>query len=555
MLQNSTQPLAVLIAFVAVQCFSQSVDQTEFLPVDEAYPTQIALTDDGKVRVSWIMPEGYYLYRHSLGIEGLEGTQVGELVVPEGILKHDEFFGETEVYYKFLEIDAPIESQAGDVVVRVDYQGCADAGLCYPPESRVFRLAVAGISVDSGSGSGPLLASDATTGVSIWLALGSALIAGLILNLMPCVFPVLSLKAVAVIQSSEHQSNLPHAIGYTLGIVGTLVVVAMLLVALRAAGEAIGWGFQLQSPAFVVCMALVFFVLGLNMLGLLEIPGFGVSMSTSNAVSTGFLAVVVATPCTVPFMASAIGYGLMQGGVELVLIMIALGVGLALPYVLVTTVPAIAKLLPKPGAWLGVFKTIMAFPLLLSAVWLVWVLTRQEGDMATVWVLVGAVVLGGLMLLGRSYVRYLRPVWLSMLLVIGGIAWGVASINTPVSAGQQSSFSLAEFDRQVTSQRPVFANVTADWCLTCLVNEQSTLSRASVTEFFDQQGIEYIKVDWTHRDAQVTQLLERFGRVGVPMYVHYPAEGEPHLLPQILTPNLLFAELTHDSQDATIALQ
>ena len=258
---------------------------------------------------------------------------------------------------------------------------------------------------------------------NIFVILGSAFIAGMILNLMPCVFPVLSLKAVGAIEGSHRRSQLIHAFGYTGGIVGTLLLVALLLVVLRSAGESVGWGFQLQSPAFVVCMALLFFILGLNMLGVIEIPGFSTSMGATNAVSTGFLAVIIATPCTVPFMAPAIGYGLMEGGLGLIAIMVVLGLGLALPYVLITTVPALAKRLPKSGPWLGTFKTIMAFPLLLSAVWLLWVLTRQEGATAMALGLVGAVSLLAVMIVARTSGRLLKPAWATMCAVVGVVAW------------------------------------------------------------------------------------------------------------------------------------
>ena len=542
-----------VIVIAGLQVTGQTLSEPEFLPVDEAYPTQASLTEDGRVKASWLMPDGYYLYKHSLKIEGIEGTRVGELIVPEGIEKFDEFFGDTEVFYSFLEISAPIESQAGDVAVDIHYQGCADAGLCYPPEVKTFRFDVLDASlVSSEIGQESLVSSAAVSGANIFVILGSAFIAGMILNLMPCVFPVLSLKAVGAIEGSHRRSQLIHALGYTGGIVGTLLLVALLLVVLRSAGESVGWGFQLQSPAFVVCMALLFFVLGLNMLGVIEIPGFSTSMGSTNAISTGFLAVVVATPCTVPFMAPAIGYGLMEGSWGLVAIMVMLGLGLALPYVLITTVPSLAKRLPKSGPWLGTFKTVMAFPLLLSAVWLLWVLTRQEGAMAMAWALVGAVSLGAVMIVARTSVRLLKPAWVTMCVVVGVVAWGVLSDDEQRVQRLAGQFDLAALDNTVDTRKPVFVNVTADWCLTCLVNERSTLSRSVVQEYFDEQAIEYVEVDWTNRDSQVTQYLERFGRVGVPLYVFYPNLGEPKLLPQILTPDLLMSELSSNSANQVV---
>lgn len=516
---------------------AQLTNEVEFLPVDEAYPTQVRLSEEGHVVASWVMPDGYYLYRHSLNIVGKQGTQLGDLQIPDGIEKEDEYFGLTEVYYNYLEISAPVLSQSGDVVVEVHYQGCADAGLCYPPEAREFRLTVGQSEVPSLGGS---------SSVGFWLAIGSALIAGVLLNLMPCVFPILSIKALSLIQSPEAVNRTRHSIGYLTGVVGTFVVLAVLLLLLRELGQAVGWGFQLQSPSFVAAMALLFFVMSLNLFGVIEIPGFGLAMSKPNATLTGVLAVVVATPCTVPYMAAATGYAISRGGLELVLVMIALGIGMALPYVLITLSPHVGKWLPKPGPWMGTFKAIMAFPLLLSLVWLIWVLARQAGADAIAWSLVGMVVLTGLALVGRANLSRLKVVWSVMLVVIAGTIFAVSTpSHTPSDDG--SKFQLAEFKERVSSERPMFLNVTADWCITCLVNERTTLSRDRVQGKFTELDIDYVKVDWTNRDAQVTSLLQEFGRVGVPLYVFFPRQGEPVFLPQVLTPEVVIDTLIEHS--------
>ena len=527
----------VLVAIYAVSAVAQQRIGPDFLPVDEAFPTQVRLNDDGSVVASWLLPDGYYLYKHSLKIVGKEGTELGELVIPEGLEKEDEYFGLTEVFYNFLEISSPVTGQTGDIVVEVHYQGCADLGLCYPPEAREFRINV-GDSTGLQSSSTSIYSE-----VSLFVAVGSALLAGMILNLMPCVFPILSIKAVSLLQSQEETRRMFHAFGYLIGVVGTFLLLALVLLLLRALGESIGWGFQLQSPGFVAAMALIFFIMSLNMLGLVEIPGFGLAMSKPNPVFTGVLAVIVATPCTVPFMAAATGYAISKGGLELVLVMAFLGIGMAAPYLLVTLTPQVAKWLPKPGAWMATLKQVMAFPLLLSLVWLIWVLARQVGPAAIAWALCGMVVLTALALIGRSHLKRLRFAWGAMLVVIAGTIYAVSIPFAPQSNGELTSFDLDTFNERVINERPLFLNVTADWCITCIVNERTTLSRERVQGKLAELGVQYVTVDWTNRDAQITGLLQQFGRVGVPLYVLFTSTGEPILLPQVLTPELVIDTL------------
>lgn len=515
---------------------SQLTNEHDFLPVDEAYPTQAELTDDGRILVRWVMPEGYYLYRHALNLVGKEGTELGSFSIPTGMQKTDEFFGEVEVYYNFLEVSAPVTAQSqAEVVIDVHYQGCADAGLCYPPEVREFRFAALGSELDGDS----YLANVDSAEINIWVAIGSALLAGLILNLMPCVFPILSIKALSLVQNAGESDNIRHAMGYLSGVVATFLALAVLLLVLRAFGAAIGWGFQLQSPGFVAAMVLLFFIMSMNMLGVIEIPGFGVSMTQPNPFVTGILAVIVATPCTVPFMAAAVGYAITRGGFDLVLIMVTMGVGMALPYIVVTATPRIASWLPRPGQWMVTFKRIMSIPLVLTVVWLVWVLTRQIGSIGVVWALGAMALLAIAAFVGRRHAKWLTSIWAIMLIVIAGAVYAVSWPNDSDASTRAASFEYQRFQEMVATKRPMFLNVTADWCLTCLANERTTLSRESVRGDFISRGVTYVKVDWTNRDAQVTQLLEQFGRYGVPMYVFYPSSGQPIVLPQVLTPDLV----------------
>ena len=383
------------------------------------------------------------------------------------------------------------------------------------------------------------------TDVSMWVVVASALLAGFLLNLMPCVFPVLAIKAVSALDVSRSGQGLTHAFGYAAGVVSTFLVLGVLLAVMRSAGEAIGWGFQLQEPGFVSAMTVLFFAMGLNLLGVLELPGFGLAMSKPNAFLTGVIAVVIATPCTVPFMASAMGYGLSRGMGALLVVMVVLGIGMAAPYVLITGAPVIARRLPKPGAWMVVMKQAMAFPMFLTAVWLTWVLARQAGADAVLLVLAGSVGLGLLSWLGGNNGARMGGIWSAGLAVVIAVVWGVTNVPEEPERMEttENRFDVTAFETARASGRPVFLNITASWCVTCLANERSTLATDRVQDYFQQKGIVYIKADWTLHDSSVSNLLTTFGRSGVPLYVFFPSTGEPRILPQLLTPRLLFREI------------
>ena len=293
-------------------------------------------------------------------------------------------------------------------------------------------------------------------------------------------------------------------------------------------------------------MTLLFFAMGLNLLGVLELPGFGLAMSKPSAFLTGMIAVVVATPCTVPFMASAMGYGLSQGTGALLVVMLVMGIGMAAPYVLITGFPAIAHRLPKPGPWMVTIKQAMAFPMFLTAVWLIWVLARQSGADAVSLILAGSVGLGLLSWLGGNNPARISRVWGAGLAVVVVVVWGVNRVPEELTRGAEMSenrFDEAAFETARASGRPVFLNVTASWCITCLANERSTLATKRVQEYFKDNGIVYIKADWTRRDPSVSDLLTTFNRSGVPLYVFFPSRSQPKVLPQLLTPTLLFNEI------------
>lgn len=422
--------------------------------------------------------------------------------------------------------------------------------------------AIAGQMIDL-STVAPQATGNSDGNITLLLAIGLALLGGLVLNLMPCVFPVLSIKAIAVAQSSGQSAGHRrlHALVYTAGVVLGFVALAIGLLALRAGGEAAGWGFQLQSPWVVGTLAYVMFLLGLALHGYwnfgTRLMGVGQNLTEQagarGAFFTGLLACVVATPCTAPFMGAAMGYAVTRPAVEALTVFAALGVGMAIPFLLLGFVPALASLLPRPGPWMDSFKKLMAFPLYLTAIWLVWVLGRQVGVNGMAAVLVGLLALvcavGLLTRSSGSAWGLLVGNVVGMGLVLAALAILASPLmqTTPKSAVTSTSkvsaaaYTPARLDELLAQGKPVFINLTADWCVTCHVNERVAIATDAVQSALADAGITYLKGDWTNRDPDITALLDQHQRSGVPLYLLYSGRaGEaPTVLPQILTPSLV----------------
>ena len=387
-------------------------------------------------------------------------------------------------------------------------------------------------------------------------ALGLAVLGGLILNLMPCVFPVLFLKAAGAMEAGGNRVLLRrHGLLYAAGVVASFVVVAGVLLALRASGEALGWGFQLQSPAFVAALVLLFFVMAMNFAGLFEfsgrLAGAGQQLAQGHgdraAFFTGVLACLVASPCTAPFMGVALGVALTLPLAGALAIFAALGLGLALPILALGWVPGLAPLLPRPGPWMDMFRRLLAFPLLLTVTWLLWVYGEQTSVLAMSWLLaalVGAAFGLWLLRFGRgwrlaAWVILAAAVALPLLRAPAPDAPGPAT-----SSASAGTWSPAELAAARAAGEPVLVNMTAAWCITCLANERVALSSPRVAEALAAKGVRYLKGDWTRRDSDITAYLESYGRSGVPLYVLYPGPGrEPVVLPQLLTVDLVLAAL------------
>jgi len=391
-------------------------------------------------------------------------------------------------------------------------------------------------------------------------ALAFAFIGGLILNLMPCVFPVLSIKAAALARHAEAPRKAAgEGVMFTIGCVLTFVILAAVLIVAQQAGQAVGWGFQLQSPGVVAALALLMLAIGLNLSGVFEIglsvQGTGQGLAGQGglvgAFFTGVLAVVVAAPCTAPFMAGAIGWAFTRPPVEALSVFVALGLGLAAPFLLVSLIPGVFRHLPRPGAWMEGLKKTLAFPMYGSAAWLAWVFVQQAGANGLALLFAAAVFIAFAVWLFGVSQRTSRP-WAPRLgaavgliiaipLAVAGAAM-TASAQTssvspsPVSGISAEPWSPAAVERLRAAGRPVFVDFTAAWCVTCQVNERTALAASGVADAFRRTNTAYLRADWTNRNAEIADALKAEGRAGVPLYLVYDAHGgQPQVLPQILT--------------------
>lgn len=374
-----------------------------------------------------------------------------------------------------------------------------------------------------------------------------ALFGGIILNLMPCVFPVLSLKALSVVnlKGTQKADIILHGLLYTAGILISFGIFAAFILALRQTGTALGWGFHLQNPSVILFLTYLMTAIGLNLMGAFTIAGrfmnwgqgLGNNKTKTGSFFTGVLAALVATPCTAPFMAAAIGYATIQPALQSMVIFLMVGLGLALPYLLLTTMPDLQKVLPRPGAWMDSFKKFLAVPMFLTSVWLLWVLWQQAGIPALLF------AVGGLMILTIALLQKRLSAILTGLVILITLSFFMPQGQAETEE-TESAWTPQKLVAALETDQPVFVNMTASWCITCKVNENTTLKREQITKLFDDLGMIYLVGDWTNEDATITEYLRSFERNGVPLYVYYPApengsRAEPVILPQILTPTIV----------------
>lgn len=562
-------PLLLLATALCHAQFSSPADtapfgtpgtQPAFLPVDEAYQLAIEVEENGGLRAYWQIHDGYYLYQHRFQFSLAEGRDRIAVAadLPEALEREDEYFGQVKVYYHSADIGlSPARRPTREGTLTVTYQGCADAGLCYPPTSRYFA-----VDLDSGevrsiaavAGKATETAVENSTDAGLLTILLLAVLGGAILNLMPCVFPVLSLKVLGFARSSEADRH-AQAWVYALGVVSSFVLVAAVLITLQQAGRAVGWGFQLQSPGFVIALAYLFVVMGLALSGWIHL-GAGLMNTGSDLAGrgglsgsffTGVLAVVVASPCTAPFMGTALGYAVARPPATALLVFAALGVGMAAPLLLLSYSAVLRRFMPRPGPWMQTLQQFLAFPLYATAIWLFWVAGKQAGVDTMAAALAGALllVLGLWLWRGSNWAK-----GVAALCVLGAIGLGAWRGEAPGRAQPTAengfvAWSEGEVRARREAGQAVFVDVTADWCITCIANEQAVLYTAEIRAAFERAGVTYMVADWTNYNADIAALLRRHGRTGIPLYLLYPADPElpAQTLPQLLTKSTVLEAL------------
>ena len=542
------------------------------LPEAEAFKYEAIANASSELLVRLTPAPNYYLYRDKTRFRLLDapGLSLGAPALPPGKAFHDEHFGDVAIWSGQVEIPVPVireDHGARSVQVEASFQGCLTDGICYPPMTRVITVelpAGAGALVGAASAA---ISDSAPTAIApglqqtnvwsgaptLWTALLLALIGGLILNLMPCVLPVLSFKALGLAQASRsHAHARAHALWYTAGVLATFALIGGAVLGLRGAGQALGWGFQLQQPWLVASLALLMFAIGLSLSGLFQVgaswAGVGQSLTEKSGAAgdffTGVLAVVVASPCTAPFMAGALGYAFTAPTVAAMGVFLMLGIGLALPFLLIGFVPALAARLPRPGAWMDTLKLWLAYPMYLAAVWLLWVFGKQRGMDAVGLLLIAGVLLAlGLWWFERQrFGESAARKFLAWILIATALAVAVVAVRAPSKAPGVAiaegrvAFSRARLEQLRAAHVPVFIDMTADWCITCKVNEKAVLDTDAFRALLTLTHTTYMVGDWTNQDPEISAFLDQYHSPGVPLYVVYPADGGAgRRLPQVLT--------------------
>ena len=578
------------------------------LPQEQAFAFEAIAYDGNQLMLRFTPAPGYYLYRDrtTMKLEGARHIAVGRPRWPKGDSHRDEHFGQVVVYFSQAEVPVPLlrtSGEAATATLKVTFQGCQKDGICYPPMTRAVPLSIpkgevtpaAGASevtapplvaalpgaspnatapaADSGLAIPAVANADATQEVarttppadvlrkanrstSVWLALLLALAGGLVLNLMPCVLPVLSLKALSLADSGRGGSHArASALWYTAGVLLCFIAIGAIALGLRAAGQVLGWGFQLQQPLVIGALVYLMFAVGLSLSGVFALghrfAGAGHELTGRSGPAgdffTGVLAVVIASPCTAPFMGAALAFAFTASTPVALLVFAFLGLGLALPFLLIGFVPGLAQRLPKPGAWMETLKHFLAFPMYLTAVWLLWVLGKQRGVDAIGLALIGLVLLA----LGlwwyqrlRLQVAPLRRTLAVLLLLAAVVPLGLVHRLPREATGPASTtavagivpYSAAKLAALRAEGRVVFVDMTADWCVTCKANEKAVLGRDEFHASMQQADAVFMQGDWTNVDPAITEFLEAHHAVGVPLYVVFPSDGgEGEILPAVLT--------------------
>jgi thiol:disulfide interchange protein len=549
------------------------------LPPEQAFRLEALASSPGQLLLRWTMPKGYYLYKDQTTLQPHDAPGLTlKPTWPAGVMHQDAKYGSVTVYFDQLELPVAVDGDlAGRQSLMLDasFQGCQDGGLCYPVMHRTLTIDLAGAgastsaATSSASAVAPEMPPAGIAGTAVQISLLSALLlalgGGLVLNLMPCVLPVLSIKAVSILESGESATSARrHALYYSAGVLCSFAALGLGILALRSAGHALGWGSQLQQPLLVGVLACVMLAVGLSMSGVVQ---FGASLGNTGAslasrsgpagdFFTGVLAVVVASPCTAPFMGSALAYAFAAPMLAALLVFLMLGIGLALPFLLIGFVPSLARLLPRPGRWMETLKEVLAFPMYLTAVWLVWVLAHQRGADAVGLVLVAMVLLAMALwwfersrhgrALNKLVVAVLAIAALVPLYLLAHVAPPAATVATQEGVVAYTPEKLASLR---AAETPVFVDMTADWCVTCKANEHTVLDSDAFRALLKRTGAVYMKGDWTDVNPTISAFLQQYHSPGVPLYVVFPKHGGPgNQLSTVLTPSMVEQALTAAAQ-------
>ncbi|RUL61432.1 protein-disulfide reductase [Dyella dinghuensis] len=530
------------------------------LPAEQAFHFEAIAQYPHHLLIRWTMAKGYYLYRDKTTLSVKNAPNVVLTPAwPSGEMHTDANAGNTTVYFGDITVPVSVNgdlSKLKTLDIAASFQGCQDGGVCYPVMTRDVSVelgSAAQASAQATANPAPEMPPASANGASASLLyqLALALIGGLILNLMPCVLPVLSIKAVGILESGENPARRrTHALMYTAGVLISFVTLGLVIIALKTA-----WGAHLQNPLVVALLSLVMLAVALSMSGVVQ---FGASLgNTGSSLAnrsgpvgdffTGVLAVVVASPCTAPFMGTALAYALVAPTLSAMAVFFTLGLGLALPFLAIGFIPAVSRWLPRPGRWMETLKEILAFPMYLTAAWLAWVLAHQRGADAVGLLMVAAVLLAmtlwwfersrGRSLFSRAWVVVLALITLAPL-------YYLATLPATVHAAETSSgvvaYSPEKLDALRKAGTPVFVDMTADWCVTCKANEHTVLDRDAFQALLKRTGTVYMKGDWTDVNPTISAFLEQYHSPGVPLYVVFPKNGGPgHALPTVLTESLV----------------
>lgn len=501
----------------------------------------------------------------SLALERLKGRALPDIL--EGVLVVSAQ-GQQEAYEIAVPVAMPVALPV-DIAVTPTADGFGkEASVMSPTLASQVSPSGVGPSGVGPSGVGPGGFGPGGFVAGLLGAIIFALLGGVVLNLMPCVLPVLGLKLFEIVEGRVHGAKgmRRDALAYSAGVIISMLILAGILLVFRGGAEQLGWGFQLQTPIFVAIMALIIFALGLSFIGLMEVPtpAFVTRAKITGPFSSGILATLLATPCTAPFMGTALAYTLTSTVVEALIVFAALGLGIALPYLTVAFVPSMAKMLPRPGAWMILVKELLAFPLFATTLWLLWVLGNQRDIFSVVAVATGCLLLGfagwllhrAKMSVNRIFIKGARI--LAVVVIVAAIFVSITPIWIGASSAQSSAieskeisedatlvwipFSQHKLNELIDSGRPIFVDFTAEWCITCKVNEKFVLFNSGVKQAFKEKDFVMVKADWTDGDPEIGLALKRLGRQGVPVYVVYRKRGEKveqRVLPTLLTPGML----------------